>query len=64
MLRSLDVVNFHINTDWVIDSVHACVEAFMCQILRTSMYKKTITIVPAGGDTAKNSTFTTEVTSG
>lgn len=35
----------------------------MCQILCMSLYKNTITIVPAGGGVAKNSTFTSEVTS-
>lgn len=68
MLSALDAVNFHTNTDRLSDClVSASVRAhvsFTCRTLCTSLYKTSVTIVPAGGDVAKNSTFTTEVTSG
>lgn len=42
----------------------ASAQASVCQILRTSWYKKAATTALAGGKVAKNSTFGTRVTSG
>lgn len=67
-VEHLGAANVHTNTDRLSDHrVSGCVCVWVGVYVSDSVYgfvQNTITIVPAAGDVAKNSTFTTEVTSG